>query len=83
MKLSEAVMERGIHSRDLAARMPWHVRLVLRVCARALNRYVLAPVVLRARERGVIDSYQAHEILADFDPTQKGAVGLVTERRRA
>jgi hypothetical protein len=75
--------DRMFHGRDIARRMPMLTRVVLLLFARRLNRDVFYPVLARAKERGVIDSRQWHELHADFDPTQRGAVGLVTERRVA
>lgn len=80
-RLWHLLTERQRHAQDIVARMPLFTRVLLRIFARRLNRDVFFPIVARAHERGVIQSYQLHEILADFDPTQKSVVGFVTERR--
>jgi hypothetical protein len=79
--LQKALEDRLLHARDINSRMSLLTKLLLRVVARRLNRELFAPVILRACERGVINSYQMHELCADFDPTQRGVVGFVTERR--
>jgi hypothetical protein len=81
VRMADRMNVRLDHSRDIATRMPRVTRFLLWLFARRLNRDVFYPVVARAHERGVINSYQLHEVLADFDPTQRGAVGFVTERR--
>jgi len=49
-------------------------RVLLRVVRRQVNR-VASRIVLRAYERGVINSHQMHHLCAQFDPTQNGVMG--------
>lgn len=53
---------------------PLLTRLVVRLFARRFNR-VASRIILRAYERGVINSQQMHVLCAQFDPTQAGVVG--------
>ena len=65
---------------ELACRQPWTVKLLIRLFGRLINRFA-SSVILRAYERGVINSHQLHSILKMFDPTQDGAVGLIVKGR--
>ena len=60
---------------------PWLTRLVVKLFARRFNR-IASSVLCRAYERGVINSHQMHALAAQFDPTQRGVVGLLSERAR-
>lgn len=53
---------------------PLLTRLLFRLHGRRFNR-VASRVVLRAYERGVINSAQMHLLCSQFDPTQNGVVG--------
>lgn len=66
-----------LHSKDLASRLPFLSWLLIYLFGRRLNRDLLAPVILRARERGVLDYAQCVDLLSEFDPTQAGAIGFV------
>ena len=53
---------------------PAVTRLVVRLFRRRFNA-VANRILLRAYERGVINSKQMHFLAAQFDPTQDGVVG--------
>lgn len=67
----------ALDGKDIRNRMRPMTRLILRLFRRRLNADLLSPVILRAYERGLINSHQMHALAHHFDPTQKGTIGLV------
>jgi len=65
---------------QMAQTTPQFTRFLLRLFARRLNRDVFYRVLARGYERGVINSAQLHTLHSQFDPTQNGLVGLITDR---
>lgn len=59
---------------------PGWTQFVFWLFGRRINALV-ARVLCRAHERGLINSYQLHTLLAQFDPTQRGIVGMINGRR--
>lgn len=59
----------------------WLTRLLFKVFASRINR-VASMILCRAYERNIIGSHQLHVLAAQFDPTQRGCVGLLSERAR-
>lgn len=65
---------------DIVDKMPMFTQILLWVFGRRLNSGLFSPVILRAHERGLINSNQMHSLLAQFDPTQhKGVVGMIAK----
>lgn len=52
----------------------WTDRIILLWTRRVWNR-LIARVLCRAYENGVINSHQLHVLAREFDPTQDGTVG--------
>jgi hypothetical protein len=81
--MANAVMEKRQmkfdrwHAKDIASKMPWFTRLLLRLFARRLNRGLFSPLLNRAYSLGYINSEQLHVLHSQLDPTQDGVVGLV------
>jgi hypothetical protein len=48
-------------------------QLILKITHRMWNREI-SRILCRAYEKQIINSYQLHELLAKFDPTQKHEV---------
>lgn len=49
-------------------------RLIMRCTRRCWNR-LIARVLCRAYQHGIINSHQLHVLTREFDPTQDGTVG--------
>jgi hypothetical protein len=52
---------------------PYMKQLILKITHRMWNREI-SRILCRAYEKQIINSYQLHELLAKFDPTQKHEV---------
>lgn len=72
--------DRVLHARDIARKASWFTRALVWMFGRRLNRELMAPVILRAYERGRLNSVQQHELCADFDVSQPGAAGFMVGR---
>jgi hypothetical protein len=62
---------------QIIGRMPTNVRMLIRLFHSPLNRWLFAPVLCHAKERGYINNSQLHVLHKQFDPTQNGMVDHV------
>lgn len=81
VRVSEQALWDELDGRDMADRCSWVTRLILLVFGRRLNRDVFFAVLGRALERGIIHNHQFYILHRQFDPTQKGLVGLIAKRK--
>lgn len=65
---------------QMAQTTPLRYRIFVKVFGTPINR-VVARVLARGYERGVINSVQLHSLAAMFDPTQLGLIGILSGRK--